>query len=144
MREVAIVQAVLWSKVLRIRRRSRIWEKHLLRISIEWLHVFHCSPNFWMSASGMYPVDCVTWLQGRSETRNYTRSVTIRSISRLNCSAGKYRAASRGWWRHAVGSTNMTLLIKSQTERLTEKNRSACHILRGRHVAQARSVNFIG
>ena len=27
MREVAIVQAVLWSKVLRIRRRSQIWEK---------------------------------------------------------------------------------------------------------------------
>ena len=27
MREVAIVQVVLWSKVLRIRRRSRIWEK---------------------------------------------------------------------------------------------------------------------
>ena len=27
MREVAIVQAVLWSELLRIRRRSRIWEK---------------------------------------------------------------------------------------------------------------------
>ena len=27
MREVAIVQAVLWSNVLRLRRRSRIWEK---------------------------------------------------------------------------------------------------------------------
>ena len=36
MSEVATVRAVLWSKVLRIRRRSRMWEKQDLEMYEMW------------------------------------------------------------------------------------------------------------
>ena len=39
MREVAIVQAVLWSKVLRIRCRSRIWEKQDFEMCDIWIQI---------------------------------------------------------------------------------------------------------